>query len=542
MRRRDFLGRVAVGGTAFALGRAPRAWSAQRRPAQRERDTWLLFDLWHVSRMQNMTLRQGEPVWRPEGTYTDELGIGLASWCTVEPPNKGNGNKWRMFYSPEWKPFTLCIAQSDDGVKWTPADHADVEPGPGSKKQTPHHVYGLLGGSAGGVYIDPVADDGFRYKVYCHQQKEPVYQRALEDPSHPWHAAAKEQGEPKVWMMDELTAVSKDGVHWQTRHDLRWGRRDWHPEPPLFGYYHAETGRHVMTVRPGWGDRRVCIQSTRDFQKWSGPQMLFRPADPVDSRAIAEGGLIEHYGMPVFPYEGHYVGLLWIFHPQASAPTRGYNRFVGKMDCQLAYSYDGERFSRGLREPLIGVNPPGEHGCGGVEPSSIVVVDDQIRIYSASSRYQHGTHAKFRDLPKAQRGAILLHTLRKDGFMYLTPKGGVGRLTTKPLVLFDEQVTLNVEAPYGELRVGFVTWHNEPIEGFTLEDAVPMRRGDNTTWPVRFQSDRTLKELVNRPVRMVVEMRDARLYAMRGDMHWLDAHDTQMLDDGRQIAGELFDH
>ena len=41
----------------------------------------------------------------------------------------------------------------------------------------------------------------------------------------------------------------------------------------------------MMTVRPGWGDRRVCLQSTPDFRQWSGPELLFQP-DALDGERV----------------------------------------------------------------------------------------------------------------------------------------------------------------------------------------------------------------------------------------------------------------
>jgi hypothetical protein len=154
---------------------------------------------------------------------------------------------------------------------------------------------------------------------------------------------------------------------------MNWGLPDWHPEPPIFGFYNRQLDRHTMTVRPGWGDRRLCLQGTRDFRKWSGPELLLQP-DPLDE------DLCELYGMSVFPYAGGYVGLLWVFHCEQSEHTKYFNRSVGPLDVQLAYSYDGVRFFRGIRAPFIPLNPPGEHGCGGIESSSMVELDQVIRI------------------------------------------------------------------------------------------------------------------------------------------------------------------
>jgi hypothetical protein len=489
--------------------------------------TWLFWDLWHVDRQDNVELCQGQAELRPEATYVDNVD-GLAAWPSVfRDPSSG---RWRMVYTARWKPYQLMVLESDDGVQFAPLPCDQIVPE--GDKLAPHHVFTLPHGSCGGVYLDPVAADGFRFKVYGHQQGPAVFQRAKEDPRHRWHDAAQ-AGKSKSYMAEELTLVSRDGLHWETRVDMNWGQPHWHPEPPIFGFYNRRSKRHMMTVRPGWGDRRVCIQSTQDFVRWSGPELLLQP-DALD------GERVEHYGMPVFPYEDDYVGLLWVFHNATSEPTRSFNRFVGWLDCQLAYSFDGLRFFRGRREPLIALTEPGEHGCGGIEPSSLVVTDDEIRIYSCGSKAQHGTNFQTRRAGEKDFEGILLHTLRKDGFTYLRSRGSWASFITKPLVLFGGELTLNAGAPWGEVHYQLTDVNSEPLAGYTFDDCVPLVRQDSLTAPLRWR-EKTAAELAGTPLRLQIKFRDARLYAVRGSFHFLDAQDWQLLKDGQEIHVEPFE-
>jgi hypothetical protein len=367
--------------------------------------------------------------------------------------------------------------------------------------------------------------------VFGHQQGRPVYELAKDDPQHRWHAATR-GGAAKNYMAGELTLVSRDGLHWEMRPDMNWGLPDWHPEPPIFGFYNRRSQGHMMTVRPGWGDRRVAIQSTRDFADWSGPELLLQPD-------VLDGERVEHYGMPVFEYERQYVGLLWVFHNATSEPTQSFNRFVGWLDCQVTYSFDGLRFFRSVRDPLVALPEPGEHGCGGIEPSSMVVADDEIRIFSCGSKAQHGTNFQTRRAGAKNFEAILLHTLRKDGFTYLTSQGSWASLTTKPLVLFDGDLSLNVEAPWGELRYQLTDLKSEAIEGFTFDDCLPLVRADSLQAPLRWRG-KTADSLVGQPLRLQLKWRDARLYAVRGRYHFLDAQDLHLLQDGQPIDPALF--
>jgi hypothetical protein len=309
---------------------------------------------------------------------------------------------------------------------------------------------------------------------------------------------------------------------------MGWGLPDWHPEPPIFGFYDRGHGRHAMTVRPGWGDRRVCLQSTADFRRWSGPELLLQP-DALDA------DLCEHYGMPVFPYGDGFVGLLWVFRCRQAEPTKYFNRSTGPIDVQCAYSFDGARFFRGLREPLVPLNPPGEHGCGGIESSSLVELDDEIRIYSSASKVQHGQNWQARKAGEKDFEGILVHRLRKDGFTYLSSAGNWAGFTTKPLVLFDGRLAINVQAPFGEVCWQLAGVDSMPLAGFAFDDCVPAKSVDSLAHPLRWK-DKDLAEVVGRPVRVQVRMRDARLYAFTGEFHFLDAQDVQLLEDGQPIV------
>jgi len=57
--------------------------------------------------------------------------------------------------------------------------------------------------------------------------------------------------------------------------------------------------------------------------------------------------------MPILQYEQLFVGLLWVYHTDPKVD--GTNKYLlGKIDCQLAYSYDGWHFQRTVREPFGG--------------------------------------------------------------------------------------------------------------------------------------------------------------------------------------------
>ena len=484
--------------------------------------TWHFSDLWRFDHFDNLRIRQGEPQWQADSVYQEPHVGALSAWPTVF--RDSDSGRWRMLYSADWKPYSLMVAESEDGRQWQPLARPDIMPQ--GHKLAPHHLFSLPDGSGGGVYVDPVAAEGFRFKVFVHQHGKEVLERAIADPDHRWHEIAKQEG-AKRYIADEFTLVSRDGLLWQPRYDMKWSQPDWHPEPPIFGFYNRHVGRHQMTVRPGWGDRRQCIQSTDNFREWTGPELLLQ-SDALDQE------LVEFYGMPVFPYGDAYVGLLWMFHCESSEPTRGFNRFVGPLDCQLAFSHDGNRFTRGVRSPFITCNEPGEHGGGAIQPSCLLETDDEIRIYSAATKMGHGMGGKARRDGITDNASILLHTLRKDGLMFLESEGDWGRFISKPLVLLDETATMNASAPHGEVRFQLTDLQSQPVTGFTFDDCVTLASEDSVRYPLRWKS-KSLKDVVGRIVRLEFRLRHARLFAIRGGIHFIDAQDRWLIEDGQPI-------
>lgn len=441
-------------------------------------EVWHFLDAWHFHKLDGLELCQGEPTWLKDKTYVDPIraksAAQLNSWVSVWR-DKTSG-KWRMIYSAEWRPATLLVAESDEGLDWRPLPCPEIQPERG--KVAPNHFFTLVDGSVGGVYVDPKAADGYRFKMFAHRMGRTVIDDARRDTKHPQHAEAV-QPEPFEHLADELTLVSRDGLKWQALRDYDWGQPHWHPEPPLFGFWNEREKRHLMTVRPGWGDRRVCIQDSGDFRTWSGPQPLLQPD--------LQDGLVEFYGMPVFRYGEAYVGLLWVFHCETSEAPTGYNRFVGSLDTHLAYSYDGHHFQRGFRRPLIGLAAPGEVCGGALETSCMVETDTELRFYSDATSSQHGGRAKPGDKQRPSTG-IVIHKLRKDGLTYLRSQGGWGSFVSKPLTLFEPQLTVNLQAPQGEALFQLSDVKGAPLPGFRFDDCEVATQVDDLRFALRWMN------------------------------------------------------
>ena len=286
-----------------------------------------------------------------------------------------------------------------------------------------------------------------------------------------------------------------------------------------------------MAARPGWGDRRQCLRTSPDLEAWTDPELQFQP-DPLDTDAP-----IGMYGMPVHPVGNGagFVGLLWIFHNSNSARVGSFNQFFGEMDSQLTYSYDGVRFFRGKRDPFIKLNPIPKPGCTQIRPTSIVETEDAIHIYSESNRGAHGRERSEQRRTEQPLGSLMLHRLRKDGWMYLSSKGDWARLLTKPFALFSPRIRINAAANYGEVTFQLTNEKSEPIEGFTFDNCESMRGIDALDFELKWKNGADLNSVLNQPLRLEIKFRQANIYALDMEHHFLDAHDMWLLKDGRSL-------
>ena len=137
-----------------------------------------------------------------------------------------------------------------------------------------------------------------------------------------------------------------------------------------------------------------------------------------------------------------------------------------------------------------------------------------IRIYSSSSE---GEHAQRLSEPERGEGCLLLHELRLDGFVYLEPAGGPGSLTTRPLYLRGDRLTINAQTPQGRLRVQVTGPDCRPLDGYTYEDCAGFT-GDAHAWEPVWSGGRTIGALTGQVIRLEVELFNGRLYALRGDL------------------------
>lgn len=457
--------------------------------------TILFLDDHPLDRMDNVVRRVGRPQLIPESVYIDPDVNTHFGYPTVFQ-DEGSG-KWRMIYQGRnpGEPDPKLMAESDDGLRWAPRDTTREIDLPDRKH--PHQLLPLQQYRQWNCYVDDLGDPAERIKAPVTDQGT----RRIKAPV----GEGQEGGTSTARML-----VSPDGLSWKVKEDARW-----HPSPPdplTSVFWNDVRQSYVITTRPEGGDRRIAVVETKDWKSFTQPELVLQ-ADALDAP------LTQPYGMAVIPYEGYYIGLLWLFHCIPEPP----NKYLGgHVDCQLAYSLNGWHFQRGPRDPFIPNGPPGDPDSGTVYPSCMIPKEDgSLWFYASACTLEHG------NVPEGDTGSLIAYSLRRDGFTYLDSTGGRGTIGARALYWRGGEVQLNVQGQGGQVRVqvcdtGRVVGQNptrsatSPLEGYTFEDCEPFS-GDDVAWTPTWKSGKTLSQMAGKALRLEVQLDSSRLYAIRGD-------------------------
>lgn len=420
-----------------------------------------------------VTRRLGRPVRRTH--YHETLGNCAWGYPTVFRCDDG---KWRMIYQaginkPRWGGGICLLAESSDGLNWTPRSTEAVTQIP--NRSAPHQIIPdfeevLLSG----CFEDHRAPAAERYKLLTVQADK----RTM------------------LW-------VSGDLIRWEKAEHQNW--EDEAPDPPSCPYWNPIKKRYQIMTRPAFMDRRITVVETADWKNFS-PRKLVMEADSDDPP------LAQVYGFYVVPYESYFVGLPWLFYAgdaSSNQPATPHRYLGGRQETYLAYSINGDHWQRCLHQPLFKNGQAGEPDSGCLQVSSVVKLDDGgLRCYASCSRGEHG-------YCPSDDGYIVTYDLRKDGFVCLEAGDEPGLVGTRALYWVEREMMLNIDASGGTARVRIVYPHGEEISGFGFDDNIALSE-DATRWIPQWKSGRKISELAGSIFRVEIELRHARLYSLRG--------------------------
>jgi hypothetical protein len=370
-----------------------------------------------------------------------------------------------------------CYAESRDGIAWTKPDLGIIA----RKGSTKNNIV-----AAEGVHIPSVV-------------------RLPDDNPRGRYAMYSFGGD-----LGPHVGFSPDGLRWT-----------WPDDPAchnLFAssdvlnvFYDPYGSRFVATYKTATRRHRsVGLATSKDGVKWTKPtEAAVFTADDLDPDAT------QIYGMPVFPYQGLYIGLPWIYHARfikygRYSPERMYEAQEGSpltVDVQLAWSWDLQNWTRTPeRAPFLPLGPKGAWDWGMVYTARAPVqVGDELWFYYGGF---DGLHDKGQS-----RGAIGLATLRLDGFCSMRAGRSEGWLISRREVIATPAVTINARTG----KSGYVTAElldraGRVLPGFSRKDCLPFA-GDSVRAVLRWKTAAFPAKAENGDVRIRFFLRNADLYS-----------------------------
>jgi len=331
---------------------------------------------------------------------------------------------------------------------------------------------------------------------------------------------------------DLYPAVSGDARKWELLKTSSIPSQD---EYHLF----QDTSRnlYVATVKLGgpYG-RSVYLAVSKDFEHWTDPrECLIFHADKRDQELGSELVRMhlhnpalrqptinrpeeyktDIYNLPVFSYEGLYVGMPTVFNHSGNTKDNS----DGFSMVELAVSRDLLHWERvGNRGKFIPLSPvEGERNYDTAQllaANQPIITDTEILFYYTGIKWrEHPNYLKTgKDESIPDSGAICLAKLRLDGFVSLDAGATEGHVLTKPLIMEGKKLHLNVEAPQGEVRAEILDAEGKQVlSGFSREECIPVR-GDSLDGELKWKKS-NLAALAGKTVRLRFALRDARLYA-----------------------------
>jgi hypothetical protein len=328
-----------------------------------------------------------------------------------------------------------------------------------------------------------------RHEESEERRKATVVPRKKDDEFAPDHTIG-----PHQWMG---FAFSPDGLRWTP----------WEENPVMhnFGdtqnvfFWDEQREKYVAYTRVWEPWRMVGRSETDDISSWPNPEQClgYDEKDP-ENTDLYNNACVK------YPYtKNAYFMFPSVFHREP-----GERHVNGTLDIQLAVSRDGINWDRPSRRPFIGLGIEKTFDSLSMYASvGLTREGNQLSLYYTGFDNHHGSE------PKPYGGAMSRVIMRVDGFMSVDASYPGGSLTTKPVVFQGDTLELNFDASAGgEVRVEIQNEDGEPIEGFTLEDSIPMK-GNSVCCRAGWKGDTSLSVLAGKPVRIRFELVDVKLYA-----------------------------
>jgi len=345
--------------------------------------------------------------------------------------------------------------------------------------------------------------------------------------------------------------TSPDGLHWTLDKRPVTGLRaadtqpSWFWEPRIRRY--IGYSREWIRERSGLGFRAASYNESDDLFNWDSMAMVFEPderdytaapamrvdlnhlvlrgddimpphpendsaEDGGEDQVLTPAAPLDFYGPGVFPYENVYIALIPVFYHWKGSAREAW---PSTCDIQLAVSRDARHFFRpGSRQPFLRPGSDGSWDSKWIYPVlRPVQMGDQLWIYYYGTNRDHASRLDAQSV--VRETAISRAILRLDGFMAAVADYSGGVLLTPPLHFQGKRLELNLDTGAGGYaRVEILDAAGKPIPGFTFHEADELN-GNSVNMTVTWNGKPDLSGFEDRPVRLHIRMRSAKLYAFQ---------------------------
>lgn len=371
------------------------------------------------------------------------------------------GSHWDTAKKRAAHPEVTCYAESKDGLHWTRPKLGLYE-WDGSKDN--NIVWMGLG-------------------THCFVPFKDANPQCAADARYKAIARGRPQGKKGLYVFK-----SPDAIHWSLIQDspcITEGAFD----SQNLAFWDAHTGQYVDYHRTfDKGIRSIMTCTSKDFVHWTKPVLLRYPDTP--KQHLYTNAIRPYFRAP---------------HMRIGFPTR-YLPKDENVEPLFMSSRDGVTFRR-FNEPVIPQSAPEDRSGNrsNYMANGLVTVPDnpkQLAVYGTEAYYQ-GPDSRLRQF-----------RYRLDGFASLHAGEQSGEIVTKPVIFTGNQLTLNVAAARGRVRVEILDAARQVVDGFQLNACQPIEV-DEIAQVVRWRGNQSLATLAGKPVRLRIRLQQADLYSLR---------------------------